>query len=131
MEQFDYQLRHENFFAGVIALTPKQYQLINGFSNRFWAWGGEDNDLSMRVRKAGFTIFRGNSSTAKFTSLEHKHAEINPQRYERVKEGEKYWNKSGLSDLVYEKMSITEEPLFTHITVQFKGLFSNYKTTLI
>lgn len=38
--------------AGVIALTPDTYRRINGFSNMFWGWGGEDEDFYQRMMKS-------------------------------------------------------------------------------
>jgi hypothetical protein len=42
---------YETYFGGIVALTPEQYKQINGFSNFFWGWGGEDDDMSTRFVK--------------------------------------------------------------------------------
>ena len=34
--------------GGILALAARHYKDINGFSNTFYGWGGEDNDLSIR-----------------------------------------------------------------------------------
>ena len=36
--------------GGVVAFSKDQFEKVNGFSNQFWGWGGEDDDLAMRVR---------------------------------------------------------------------------------
>lgn len=33
---------------GISAMTREQYVKMNGFSNDFWGWGGEDDDVSTR-----------------------------------------------------------------------------------
>lgn len=34
--------------GGVSAFTPDMYIRLNGHSNSFWGWGGEDDDLYNR-----------------------------------------------------------------------------------
>ena len=34
--------------GGALAMRPAAYAAVNGFSNRFWGWGGEDDDLFFR-----------------------------------------------------------------------------------
>lgn len=46
--EFFGRLLAESFFGGVIAFTPVQYKRVNGHSNAFWGWGGEDTDLYNR-----------------------------------------------------------------------------------
>ena len=33
-------------------------QQLNGFSNQYWGWGGEDDDMSKRIKAANLTITR-------------------------------------------------------------------------
>lgn len=42
------RLPYDDHFAGVTVFTPMQYKRINGHSNAFWGWGGEDLDLFKR-----------------------------------------------------------------------------------
>ena len=45
-------------FGGVSALRPAHLQQLNGFSNQYWGWGGEDDDMSKRITAANLTIAR-------------------------------------------------------------------------
>jgi len=42
------RLPYRNLFGGVEAFRKDHFQLVNGFSNKYFGWGGEDDDLSQR-----------------------------------------------------------------------------------
>jgi predicted glycosyltransferase involved in capsule biosynthesis len=44
-----------NHFGGVTALSTNDFQSVNGFSNSFWGWGGEDDQLYQRVKRRQVT----------------------------------------------------------------------------
>lgn len=46
--KFYLRLPYDTIFGGVVAFTPQQYETVNGLSNSFWGWGGEDDDLYNR-----------------------------------------------------------------------------------
>jgi hypothetical protein len=43
-----YSLMYKELVGGVLAMTPEHYKMTNGFSNSFWGWGGEDDDMETR-----------------------------------------------------------------------------------
>ena len=42
--------------GGIIKLNYKDYQIINGFPNNFWGWGGEDNAIQQRCERMGIMV---------------------------------------------------------------------------
>ena len=43
-----HRLPYASIFGGVGSFTREHFERINGFSNMFWGWGGEDDDLYTR-----------------------------------------------------------------------------------
>lgn len=43
-----FRLPYATIFGGAGAFLKKDFENINGFSNEFWGWGGEDDDLYHR-----------------------------------------------------------------------------------
>ena len=42
------RLPYGNYFGGVSALSRQDFEAINGFSNKYFGWGGEDDDIEYR-----------------------------------------------------------------------------------
>lgn len=78
---FKYRLPYRDIFGGVSALTIDQFKKVNGFSNEFWGWGGEDDDMSNRIRFHGFKIARYRAEIARYHMVTHKKDAASPDRY--------------------------------------------------
>ena len=46
-----------HYFAGVVTISKEQVFAANGFSNEYWGWGKEDDDLHFRLLLAGHVCF--------------------------------------------------------------------------
>lgn len=100
------------------ALTAAQFQRVNGFSNAFWGWGGEDDDMSNRLRYNGFHIARYPVNIARYTMLGHKKEKANPKRYENLVSGVKRFATDGLNSLRYRVHRLEKKVLYTWIEVE-------------
>ena len=58
IDEFQYKLPYKKIFGGVVAFRTEQFSDINGFSNLFWGWGAEDDDLYNRVIHNRYQIAR-------------------------------------------------------------------------
>lgn len=43
-----FSIPYKNNFGGICAFTKEQFLRMNGFSNDYWGWGGEDDDAHNR-----------------------------------------------------------------------------------
>ena len=55
ISQMDYQLKYHEYFGGAVLFTKEQVEATNGYSNNYWDWGMEDDDLFWRCYKEGYT----------------------------------------------------------------------------
>ncbi|KAA3670092.1 uncharacterized protein DEA37_0010031, partial [Paragonimus westermani] len=58
-------------------MSRTQFERIRGFSNAFFGWGGEDDDLYKRVVHHGYRVFRYPNDIARYTMLRHGHETLN------------------------------------------------------
>ena len=47
--------------GGVMAFTQSQYEAVNGFSNEYWGWGCEDDDMFVRIVDSCLHLEQGES----------------------------------------------------------------------
>ena len=48
ISQMDYKLKYFEYFGGAVVFTREQVEKTNGYSNEYWDWGSEDDDLFWR-----------------------------------------------------------------------------------
>ncbi|XP_059057793.1 beta-1,4-N-acetylgalactosaminyltransferase bre-4-like [Achroia grisella] len=104
-------------FGGVTSMTVEQYKKANGHSNVYWGWGGEDNDMFWRMRRAGFPVVRYNKEIAKFKMLPHPKQDQNKYRYELLKTSWSRQKGDGLCNVEYKLLSIALHNLYTHLLI--------------
>jgi len=54
ISQMDYKLKYEEYFGGAVLFSKEQVEKTNGYSNNYWDWGMEDDDLFWRCRLVGY-----------------------------------------------------------------------------
>ena len=45
---FNCRIPYKNYVGGVLAMTKAHFIAVNGYSNLYFGWGGEDDDMSRR-----------------------------------------------------------------------------------
>lgn len=78
--QFGWKMPHDKYFGGVVAFDKCDFTKVNGYSNRFSGWGGEDDSLYYSVLAAGLKI-----ATREHRYLSLPHPKDHPTGYDPVK----------------------------------------------
>lgn len=117
-----YRLRYSGYFGGVTALSREQFFKVNGFSNNYWGWGGEDDDLRLRVELHRMKILRPKPEVGKYTMIFHtrdRGNEVNIERMKLLHQVARVWKTDGLTSCTYKLLSVKHNPLYINITVDF------------
>jgi hypothetical protein len=55
LSKYKYKLSYDQYFGGVVLFTKEQVEKTNGYSNDYWDWGQEDDDLFWRCYYEKYT----------------------------------------------------------------------------
>ena len=55
LSKYNYGLGYDQYFGGVVLFTKEQAYQTNGYSNDYWDWGQEDDDLFFRCHFEGYS----------------------------------------------------------------------------
>ena len=55
LSKYQYGLGYDQYFGGVVLFNREQVEKTNGYSNEYWDWGQEDDDLFWRCYFEGYT----------------------------------------------------------------------------
>lgn len=120
MDKYRYELPYKQYFGGVVGFTKQQYLKINGNSNLYFGWGGEDDDLYERTINKGFEIARPYLGVGRYDMLRHAHDagnEDNCLRRILVKFAKQRQDVEGLNTVKYKRKYVKINSHFTWINV--------------
>lgn len=145
-----YKNLYELLVGGVLALRPKIYEKINGFSNEYWKWGAEDDgnfiklmfklwfekktfficlDLAIRMLAKKVCVKRPSEFVSLYKMSNHKPSQRNPLRLNLLFSSVERQPIDGVSNLYELGVEVTDVKfynLFTHIKVDVKEPDANY-----
>ncbi|XP_076825859.1 beta-1,4-galactosyltransferase 1-like [Clavelina lepadiformis] len=124
IDKFNYEFCCGMTVGGVIGMTNEQFQNINGFSNAYYGWGAEDDDINARIIWIGrFSIHRPPDDYIRFKMIRHESDKKNPENNERLSllnSWKERQSKDGLNSLQSTITSVVEYPTHTRILVNPK-----------
>lgn len=116
-EQFGWKLPYEQYFGGVTLFDKESFIKINGYSNEYWGWGAEDDDVFNRCRQQGLKVSRKQCS---FRSLSHDRNIVQSEynrNLEILRESMNRIDKDGLNSLEYLVLEEIDHGTYTQIKV--------------
>ncbi|XP_042217541.1 beta-1,4-galactosyltransferase 4-like [Homarus americanus] len=116
VDTFRYHLPYRNLFGGAVAMQKLHFTKVNGFSNRYYGWGAEDDDMYNRIKQVGLTIVRFDPRVATYVMLSHVTLPPAEDRYEKLRHTIDV-SEDGLSNLSYRVVKNDTKPLYTWILV--------------
>lgn len=123
VSQFGGKMPYERYFGGVNVFSKEMFESINGYSNEYWGWGAEDDDMLNRVEQTGAIPYRPEYPNP-FLSLEHLHGlsvdgarETHKSNCARMTSGYDT-SKEGLNTLTYELVCVMEMDGYKLIRVE-------------
>ncbi len=124
-ESFNWQLPYPESMGGVVMFEKKSFLEINGFSNNYWGWGREDDELYMRVIAAKIPItdrhglYRAlKHFRMKDDALLEYNTQVRAEAAEKFKKGDFSEGLSTTKYTVVKKKAFSEQSVV--ITVDFE-----------
>lgn len=115
VSDFRYNLPYEGLFGGVISINMSQFEQINGLSNLYEGWGGEDDDFYARLLANKISICRFAPIYNVFYMLPHKKEVPNINRRNLLANAVQRHRFEGLNTLHFS---------FKKNTIKFKALYT-------
>lgn len=98
-----------------MAYRPSHYRALNGYSNMFWGWGAEDDNMYYRLIGSNINFERPLRNT-NYTMLKHESRYKNPDRV-KIMSQRKPFKKDGLSNVKYSVENIVQYSMHTHFSI--------------
>ncbi|CAL1530418.1 unnamed protein product [Lymnaea stagnalis] len=121
MDKYEYKLPYKKYVGGVVGFTKEQYLRINGNSNLYFGWGGEDDDLFERIDNKEYEIARPYLDVGKYDMVRHKQDKGNEDNCDRrrlLRTARQRQDTEGLNTIKYKRKSVELRSHMTWITVQ-------------
>ena len=117
-----YRLPYLYLFGGIEAFRKEHFLSVNGFTNLFWGWGGEDDDLYFRVRRKGLRLNRPDAKIARY-KMNHAHHNglrvFSPEHMAATMKKAINMHVDGLNSIrsLNYTVTITEHDLYTLVSI--------------
>ncbi|CAG7818397.1 unnamed protein product [Allacma fusca] len=117
IDSLDYRLPYKSLVGGVFSIRVEDFVQVNGYSNLFWGWGGEDDDISSRLVASHLPISRPNPAIARYRMLGHGRRIVNKYLAPLIRTSRLRFPKDGLTTCKFKLVHSRQELLYTHFLI--------------
>jgi hypothetical protein len=125
-ENMGLEEKKKPFMGAVISYSGELFEKINGYGNNFWGWGGEDDDLLLRLsflknisilypKKGSVIDIEEKGMKTLSTEEKLKNVKKEPYRIEKWWADLTIWKENGLNNLNYKLLE--EKKINEHTTL--------------
>ncbi|XP_071115233.1 beta-1,4-N-acetylgalactosaminyltransferase bre-4-like [Haliotis cracherodii] len=123
IDKHNYKLPYSTAFGGVVSLTKEHMIAVNGWSNMYFGWGSEDDDLRIRIYSKGLRVLRPSPEVGRYKMIKHQRDSTNQDNTGRgklVNSVRQRMKTDGLNSVKYELLKKDYRKLYTYIYVRVK-----------
>jgi len=110
IDKYHYTVPWAGITGGVMAFTEPQYRQVNGFSNEYWGWGCEDDDMFIRIVNACLQLEQADKAYYTYAMIVHTYeksykgdSELNDYfRFKMAESANLRMDSDGINNLIYE-----------------------------
>ncbi|KAF6208585.1 hypothetical protein GE061_017043 [Apolygus lucorum] len=120
VDELDYKLPYKELVGGIFAIRTDHFIRVNGYSNLYWGWGGEDDDMGLRVEEILKWTMRPPEELGRITTIPHvKQTPVLTLRFRRQlkRMTKKRYRSDGLSSVKYTLKRLIQRKQFTHVLI--------------
>jgi hypothetical protein len=121
IDKWGFRPFYGKMFGGSVAFRPHHFELVNGYSNTFYGWGGEDDDMYQRIRAKNLVLHeRFPQCVGKYRTFKHARDKSNPS----LGMGHLGWQYrpqdyrvNGLNSLKFKLVHVDKRPLYIRLVI--------------
>ncbi|KAK6169672.1 hypothetical protein SNE40_020672 [Patella caerulea] len=120
VEKWKFGMPYDAYYGGIVAYPKTIMEKTNGFSNLYFGWGCEDDDLGPRLEVVGLKFARPPAVYARYATPVHSRDKGNPKspdRFRLLKNAKNRIWYDGLNSVVYNVSKIEKKKIYTHIHI--------------
>ncbi|CAH8856392.1 unnamed protein product [Trichobilharzia szidati] len=125
VSSWNYSLPYKTLIGGVLKISTEHFLAANGYSNSYWGWGAEDDDLERRLNATNIEYIHINESIARYMALPHpkQTRSRSKLRYSLLDKASERMHTDGLNTLKYKIITTSERRYYTYFLVSFHRPF--------